>query len=282
MNIKKSIKERTISAQAVGAFRKEVLGYFRESGRDLPWRKSVEPYRVLVSELMLQQTQVDRVVGKFEEFVKAFPDFAALHAASLSQVLAVWRGLGYNRRALALKKIAGIAVEKYAGRLPETVEQLSTLPGIGPATAASICAFAFDKPVVFIETNIRTVFIHHFFKGRRTVDDAEIAPLVKRTLVQTSSRTWYSALMDYGTMLKKNFRNPSRKSSGYAKQSPFPGSRRQMRGRVLGALLEKPRQTVSALVRNLKSDQDGLLREILAEMVGEGLLRCEKEKYSIA
>jgi A/G-specific adenine glycosylase len=282
MNKKKSIKERTISPREVRSFRKVVCGYYTKFGRDLPWRKTLAPYRVLVSELMLQQTQVDRVIGKFEEFVKAFPDLMSLHAASLAQVLAVWRGLGYNRRALALKKIASIVVEQHAGRLPDTVEKLVTLPGIGPATASSICAFAYDKPVVFIETNIRTVFIHHFFKGRPAVDDSEIVPLVERTLDKTSPRIWYSALMDYGTMLKKKFPNPSRKSSNYVKQSPFQGSRRQLRGKVLGILLDSPQCTEMTLRKKLAGGTKGVIREILEELVREGLIVFEKGKYSIA
>lgn len=282
MKEKKTKKEHLISRSEVSSFRKEVREYYRTYGRDLPWRKTLDPYHILVSELMLQQTQVDRVIGKYEEFIKAFPDYSTLSRASLAQVLTVWRGLGYNRRALALKNIAQTVIEKHAGQLPDTVEHLMMLPGIGQATASSICVFAFNRPMVFIETNIRTVFIHTFFKGRKSVDDSEIAPLVEWTLDRTSPRIWYSALMDYGTMLKKKFPNPSRKSAGYSKQSPFQGSRRQLRGMVLRILLETPNCTKKLLGKLAGNENEKKIRQIVDELVREKMVRCEKGLYSIA
>ena len=264
---------RRLSNARILSFQKIVYRHFAEFGRDLPWRKTNDPYHILISEVMLQQTQVDRVIGKYTSFVKAFPDFKALAKASLEQVYAVWQGLGYNRRALSLKKMAEILVEKYEGRLPATEEELTGLPGIGKATAASIAAFGFNKPSLFIETNIRTVFIHHFFKNRDAVDDSEILALLTQTLDKTSPRKWYSALMDYGTMLKKKHKNPSRNSAHYVKQSRFEGSRRQVRGAILKTLLIAAPLTENGIAQKLPDTNKIDINEILDEMVSEGLLR---------
>jgi A/G-specific adenine glycosylase len=275
------MKKKTNSPSAVEPFRKEVHEYFVKSGRRLPWRDTRDPYCILVSEIMLQQTQVDRVIQKYAEFITAFPDFHALDRASLAQVYSVWTGLGYNRRALALKKIARIVMEEHGGSLPDSIEKLSALPGIGKATASSISAFAFNKPAVFIETNIRTVFIHHFFRHKRTVDDAEIMALVEITLDKNDPHAWYSALMDYGTMLKKKFPELARRSKHYKKQSPFHGSRRQVRGKLLKMLLETPGLSEAGLAKKFeKGEKDGL-HEILSELVGEGMIRSDKGRYSI-
>lgn len=183
-------------------FQEVVWNYWREHGRQgLPWREEPSAYNVVVSELMLQQTQVERVVPKFLEFTEQFPDFSALASAPLSDVLIAWQGLGYNRRAKYLHELAK-AVVRLDG-LPETLEELVKLPGIGKNTAGAILAYAFDQPVVYIETNIRTVYLHHFFADRFDVDDKELLPFIARTLDHSEPRAWYSALMDYGTFLKK-------------------------------------------------------------------------------
>ena len=135
-------------------------------------------YTILISEVMLQQTQVDRVAPKFEAFIEAFPTVQALAQAEFKTVLGYWSGLGYNRRALWLQQAAKEIVEKYAGKVPQTISELSKLKGIGHNTAAAICAYAFNQPVVFIETNIRAVFIHHFFADRADVADSELLPII--------------------------------------------------------------------------------------------------------
>jgi A/G-specific adenine glycosylase len=262
-----------LSNTRILSFRKIVYKHFAEFGRELPWRKTKDPYHILISEVMLQQTQVDRVIGKYTAFIKTFPDFKTLAKASLEQVYAVWQGLGYNRRALSLKKMAEIVIEKHKGKLPATEEELTALPGIGKATAASIAAFGFNKPSLFIETNIRTVFIHHFFKNRDAVDDPEILGFLTQTLDKTNPRKWYSALMDYGTMLKKKHRNPSRKSAHYVKQSRFEGSRRQARGAILKTLLNAAPLTENGIAQKLSDSNKIDIKEILDEMCNEGLLR---------
>ncbi len=217
------------------SFRKLVLGYYRKHGRhDLPWRKSITPYRVLVSEIMLQQTQVSRVIEKYKEFLRAFPTFRALASAPTGDVLKVWQGLGYNRRALALQRCAREVVTSYRGKLPEDYETLCTLPGIGPYTAGAVLAFAFDVSVPMIETNIRRVYLHHFFPGKKKVSDALLQPMIARHVASVSSaRQWYSALMDYGAHLAREIPNPNTRSKHYTRQAQFGGSLRQLRGRIL-------------------------------------------------
>jgi A/G-specific adenine glycosylase len=224
-----------LASAKVRAFQNKVLGHYEQYGRDLPWRKRVNPYRVLVSEIMLQQTQVERVIEKYKEFLAVFPDFAALANAPLPKLLSRWSGLGYNRRALALKALAQKVVEEHRGRLPSDLEQLLALPGIGKYTAGAVMAFAFNKPVVFMDTNIRRVYIHEFFQDQEGVRDDQLMPLVERTLDAADPRTWYNALMDYGTVLKQQHANPNRRSAHYTRQSPFENSNRQVRGRILKA-----------------------------------------------
>ncbi len=226
-----------LSKASIARFRNEIYRFYREQGRDLPWRKTRNSYHILVSEMMLQQTQVDRVLKKYEPFLAVFPDFASLAAAPLPSILAVWSGLGYNRRAIALKKCAEQVVFRMGGSLPDSMEELIMLPGIGRATASAILTFSFNRPTVFIETNIRMVFIHFFFPNDENISDRDIIPMVKATLDNANPREWYYALMDYGSMLKKKLGNLNRRSSHYAKQPPFKGSNRQLRGLLLQKIL---------------------------------------------
>lgn len=219
------------------AFRERVWAHFEGHARDdLPWRQTTDPYRVLVSEVMLQQTQVSRVAPKYEAFLRAFPTVEALAEAPTDRLLAVWQGLGYNRRALALKRAAQAVVEHHGGSVPATLDELTALPGVGHATAAQVLAFAFDIGVPFIETNIRAVYLHEFFAGAEDVPDSALLPLVADTLDHDRPREWFWALLDYGTHLKATRPNPSRRSKHYVRQSRFEGSNRQLRGRLLAEL----------------------------------------------
>jgi A/G-specific adenine glycosylase len=220
-----------------GEFRNRIYRFYRKNRRDLPWRNTNDPYRILVSEMMLQQTQVKRVLEIYPGFIEKFPDFAALYAAPVKDLLSGWQGLGYNRRALALKKTASRIIDEWNGILPDDEKTLCSLPGIGKATAAAVQAFAFKKPSLLIETNIRRVFIHCYFLDRPLVSDREILPLIKETLDHENPRDWYYALMDYGSYLGKTRENPNRRSRQYRKQSPFEGSNRQVRGRILSYLI---------------------------------------------
>jgi len=258
--------------EQLASFKDFIWAFYREQGRIFAWRNNEDPYAVVVSEIMLQQTQTYRVAPKFENFIYNFPTFQALAQAPLQEVLAVWQGLGYNRRALALHNSAQRVVAKHNGVLPNDPEILVTFKGIGPATAASICAFAFNRPTVFIETNIRSVFIHSFFKGRDKVDDKELLPLVQATLDHENPREWYYALMDYGVYLKKEKGNPSRKSKHHTKQSRFEGSDRQVRGAIVRAVTRSGELSEADLFVATKEPDETRFARILAQIEKEGFV----------
>lgn len=259
-----------------------VWEHYDREGRDLPWRRTTDPYRVLVSEVMLQQTQVLRVVPKYEEFLEAFPTVEALASAPLEKLLGVWRGLGYNRRALNLKRAAETIVAEHGGRVPDTLEGLMALPGIGRATAAQVLAFAFDVGVPFIETNVRSVYLHEFFADAEGVPDAALLPLVAETIDHERPREWFWALMDYGTHLKATRENPSRRSAHHTRQSRFEGSNRQLRGRLLAALGEagpggRAADELSAVVGFEQERVDAAL----AALQAEGFVSAEDGRWRI-
>lgn len=255
-------------------FQETVERFYRQSGRhDLPWRKpepdgSFDPYRILVSEIMLQQTQVPRVIPKFEEFLRALPRLEDLAQATLADVIRLWSGLGYNRRAKYLWQAAGAVLAEHDGVLPADQQALTALPGIGPNTAGAVLAYAFNQPVVFIETNIRSVFIHHFFAGQDKVADTQLLPLISATLPPQNVRQWYWALMDYGTHLKRSIGNTARSSAAYTKQSAFDGSRRQIRGAVLRLLAASP----ASLQEMTAAIADERLTMVLADLQHEGFI----------
>ena len=271
-----------VSDKTIAAFQKQVLSFYKHHGRhNMLWRHTDDPYRILISEIMLQQTQVERVAIKYPEFIDAFPDFAALARAPQSDVIVAWQGMGYNRRAIALKKCAEKMVNDYGGIVPRDPEVLKTFSGIGPATASSICAFAFNLPVVFIETNIRRVFIHSFFPDRDTVTDKDILPLVERALDRENPRVWYWALMDLGTELKKSVPNPNRKSAAYTKQAPFEGSDRRIRGMILKILVGQHNLSEKKILELVNEDPERV-RRILNGLENEGFLRKGWTGYQLA
>ena len=249
-------------------FQEEVWEYFRAHGRDMPWRDDPSPYHVLVSELMLQQTQVSRVIPKYQGFVRRFPTIGSLAEAALADVLSEWSGLGYNRRAKFLHAAAGVIAREYSGHMPTTIGGLTELPGVGKNTAGAILAYAFNQPVVFIETNIRTVFFHHFFADDSDIADQQVLPLVAQTLDREHPRHWYWALMDYGTHLKQTLGNNISRSKHYTRQSKFEGSRRQLRGWILRTLLDGP-STIERLNQMLPDER---LTSVVDDLVREGFM----------
>ena len=267
-----------VSSAAIAKFRNLILDYYREHGRTFAWRTTITPYHVFVSEVMLQQTQTYRVAPKFEAWIAAFPNFKELADASQADILRLWQGLGYNRRALALHRAAKTIAYDYAGQLPDEPALLQQLPGIGPATAASITAFAFNKPTVFIETNIRAVFLHHFFPQQAGVSDKQLMPLVEQALVKEKARHWYYALMDYGVMLKKNVVNPSRKSRHHQTQSKFEGSERQIRGMILRHLTQEGSATFDEFCMAIDRDPVRIEKNLNA-LNQEGFLKQEQDRY---
>jgi A/G-specific adenine glycosylase len=257
---------------SIKKFRRILYKYYAQHARTLPWRLTHDPYHILVSEIMLQQTQVSRVLQKYRSFLHTFPTVQLLAKAPLRDVLKEWQGLGYNRRALLLHRCAQAVVSKYQGKIPCQREILRSLPGIGEATSAAVCAFAYNVPEVFIETNIRSVFIHHFFTNKKNVNDKELFVVIEKALDRKNPRKWYSALMDYGVFLKNTMTNPSRKSRHYKTQSPFEGSRRQIRGKILTFLAKKNRVKEFRLRQHLCLDNTTFL-EVLASLCKEGLIK---------
>ncbi len=254
---------------------------YRLHGRpDLPWRQpkqsgGFDPYQIMVSELMLQQTQVARVIPKYQAFLEQFPEVTDLAKASLGEVLRAWQGLGYNRRAKFLWQAAQAIAP--LDRYPQTLPELVKLPGIGPNTAGAILAYSFSLPLIFIETNIRTVYLHHFFEGQMEVSDADILLLVEQTIDTENAREFYWALMDYGSQLKLDVGNLNKASKHYAKQSQFHGSRRQIRGRVIRLLSEGP-QTARQLEDLIHDDR---LQGVLHELYAEHLIKQSVSTYSL-
>ena len=256
-------------------FAKRVRQAYQQHKRELPWRNEVRPYQILVSEVMLQQTQVNRVLEKFNTFIESFPTVEDLAQAPLKDVLKLWSGLGYNCRAKYLHGTAKLVISQHGGRVPSDRNSLEQLPGIGTETAGAILVYAYNKPEVFIETNIRAVYIHHFFPEQAKVADKEIRPIVKRTLDTSNPREWYWALMDYGTYLKKALGNPAKRSRHHVKQSRFEGSRRQLRGQVLKELLARP-QPSKTLAKNI---DDSRLQSALDDLAEDGLIERTKQGH---
>lgn len=257
-----------------------VWNHYNEHQRRLPWREpeadgSFDPYKILASEVMLQQTQVPRVIPKYQEFLEAFPTIRDLANAPLSDVLKVWQGLGYNRRAKYLHETAKLVVKKHNGLFPQTRDELVKLPGIGPNTAGAILAYAHNRPELFVETNIRSVYLHHFFSGRDKVTDNEILKVVAETIPEQGVREWYWALMDYGVYLKKTHGNPNARSKHYVRQSRFQGSKRQVRGEILRQLGRHP-QTLKQLKDSMS---DIRLEEVLNTLQAEALIHYDNGRY---
>jgi len=276
-------------AGRVEEFQETVWRYYDAQGRHtLPWRLPeadgrFDPYRILVSEVMLQQTQVARVIPKYIDFLEQFPTVQALARSGLGEVLTAWQGLGYNRRAKFLWQAAQLVESAYNGEFPRDQKELTCLPGVGMNTAGAVVAYAFNRPAVFIETNIRTVFIHHFFNDRENVHDKEVAEQVATTLPRGDKaevRLWYWALMDYGAYLKQTVGNKSRASKSYVRQSPFAGSRRAVRGAVIRSL--------SRAGQGLSTDElakiitDPRLPDVLQDLQAEGLVRKRVKQYWLA
>jgi len=267
-------------------FVQTVLSYHTTHGRHaLPWRKTTNPYHIVVSELMLQQTQVDRVIPKYQTFIKAYPDAPTLAAASLSDVLTLWQGLGYNRRAKLLHECAMTVVEEKEGMWPRDYAELQTLPGIGPYTAAAVMAFAYNIAIPLVETNVRTVYLYHCFTKETDVTDAAIlkrvaAHLADLETLEIRPRTWYAALMDYGTHLKKTHGNPNSRAKTFMKQSTFAGSDRQIRGAIVRALTVSS-STRAKLLKTLSQFEDIRIDAQLTKLQDEGMVTKLKQTYQL-
>lgn len=263
-------------------FRNLVLAHYQREGRHtLPWRATRDAYRILVSEVMLQQTQVERVLPFYAAFLKEFPTVEALARAPLSRVLICWQGLGYNRRAKMLHEAAKMVVREYEGKMPKTASTLETLPGVGPYTARAVAAFAYNEDGVFVETNLRTAVIHHFFPNEAQVHDKEVLSILEKVFRKGTAREWYSALMDYGSFLKRSGVRINAKSKTYTKQSKFQGSGREARGAVLKVLAQR-RVSEALLLDVLGSERSEQVGIQLAKLTSEGLIEKTGRGYQLA
>lgn len=299
-----------ITKSKISKFQKKIWDFYGKNKRDFPWRKTTDAYKILVSEVMLQQTQVNRVIPKYQDFLRQFPKIEDLANAKNEDVLRFWSGLGYNRRALFLKNTAQIIHSFRSSRIVKLnqsgnvsisthrdknawvkPEFLKTLPGIGVNTAGAIYVFSTNLPFVFIETNIRRVFIHEFFKGLKNpqsaealvkedkIHDKDILSLVELTLDKKNPREWYYALMDYGAYISKAEINPNRKSKHYSKQSRFEGSVRQTRGKILKTLLSKKAHSTQDLEKEINSQH---FKIALDQLKKEGFIKSWKKKIILA
>lgn len=257
----------------IKAFQDKIFTFYEENGRDLPWRETTDPYRILVSEIMLQQTQVSRVVPKYEGWMERWPTPEDLAEADLQEVLSYWKGLGYNNRAKRLRNAAQMIVEEYDGQVPEDSEKLQELPGVGPYTAHAIMIFAHNADEVTVDANIRRILIHEFDLDEDVSDD-ELYDIADQLLPEGRSRQWHNALMDYGA-LEKTSRETG--ISPKTTQSSFEGSRRYYRSKILDALLEEDRSQ-DWLEDNIETEE---VEDILADLEDEGMVAQDGAVYRI-
>lgn len=270
----------------ISTFQKLINTYYETNKRHFPWRETVDPYAIYISEMMLQQTQTDRVVPKYIAWMKRFPTAQDVADAPLSEILKYWQGLGYNRRALFIRDTASI-ISKNGDVFPTKPPELDALPGIGQYTAAAIVTFSTNTPHTFIETNIRRVFLHHFFADKTDISDSEILPLVEKTMDKKNPREWYWALMDYGSYLGKNMKkeNPNKQSKTYSVQSKFEGSDRQIRGAILRELTQRKgslaQNVLRAKIIASHPHAEKKFDTILSQLIKEGFIERKNSRLLI-
>ncbi len=282
-----------LSNPQIKTFQEKILTWYTANQRDLPWRKTRDPYRILVSEIMLQQTQVNRVIPKYEAWFEAFPTIQDLAKAPVSDVLKHWSGLGYNRRALNLKKTAQVVVDRFNGIFPNDEKELLSLPGIGQYTARAIMCFAFDQQVAVVDINVKKVILTQLLKNQRMihladatkskidkVSDKEIAAIAETLVPQGRAYDWNQALMDYSSLMLK------KEKIDIPKQSTFKGSRRYYRGKIVKLLIKKreiPLQDIGALLKEDFSEEDNaLINSIISEMKKEGFIVIENNRINLS
>lgn len=281
------LENRTMSMMTISSFRRKILDRYAKNGRDLPWRGTHDPYKILVSEIMLQQTQVSRVLPKYQLFLQEFPTVATLAKAPDAKLLEVWSGLGYWRRAKFLKAATQEIITTHAGKFPKTPIELQKLPGVGPYTAGAVACFAFGSIEPFIDTNIRRVYLHFFFPDQEDVSDNDILPFAQKAIWKQDPRTWGWALFDYGAMELKST-TINKRSRHYAKQSKFAGSFRSFRAKAIKRLLAEPRKELSEdmlldfLDEELRAaEKDWSAQEVLEALVKDRMINKSHNQYSL-
>ena len=264
-------------------FQKLILDWYKKNKRSMPWRNTQDPYKILISEVMLQQTQVQRVLPKYQEFLKAFPALKALAGASDKKLLKVWAGLGYWKRALGLKRAAKQIMGQYKGKFPRDPDTLEQLPGIGPYTARAIACFAFQSKDAFLDTNIQRVYLHFFFQGKENISDKEIESIAQKAVWTKNPREWHYALFDYGAIKLKD-KSINKQSRHYHKQSKFKGSLRSFRTKVIRLLLSKTSVSSTVLQKFLTKELKQTSyspEEIIDSLIKDKLIKQKGRYYSL-
>jgi A/G-specific adenine glycosylase len=261
-------------------FQTFIFSWWKKNRRELPWRRTHDPYRILVSEVMLQQTQVSRVLPKYEEFLMLFPDVTALARATPASVLRAWKGMGYNRRALYLQKTAQTVITVYKGEFPKRESELLKLPGLGMYTTRAIMVFAYKQDVAMVDTNIRQIITHYFFAG--VPQTPKIIQEFADTLVpKGKSWEWHQALMDYGALAMPALR-PRRKPTD-KKSIPFRETNRFYRGRIIDCLRERAMDEAQ-LVKDMSARYDkpeDFVEVIIERLIDDGLVVKKKNILSL-
>jgi A/G-specific adenine glycosylase len=251
----------------IALFREKIFDFYQLNRRSFPWRETTDRYAVMVSEIMLQQTQAERVVGKFTLWMERFPDPETLASASLREVLLLWSGLGYNSRGQRLQSCAKVIMERFGGVVPASPEQLKTLPGIGEYTCRSIPVFADNLDAAAVDTNIRRIIIHEFSLPEDTLKH-KIQEAAEQLVPQGRSREWHNALMDYGSLCLTSRRTGIRPLT---KQSKFQGSKRWYRGRLIKELIHSEGMFFEEMEEKY-GNCPWNLQEIINDLISEGLV----------
>lgn len=268
-----------LSSQKIIQFQEKILFWYSEHQRNLPWRKTRDPYKILLSEVMSQQTQIQRVIPKYEAWLVVFPTIEKLAQATTPEVLRLWSGLGYNRRALNLQKTAKMIVDNYQGKFPTTPEELEKLPGIGRYTSRAVACFAFDKQVAVVDTNIRKVIAVEFFDGQLPTEKV-IEEVAQELLPVGKAYEWNQALMDYAGMMLKEYRIP------VPKQSHFFTSNRYVRGQIVKKLVTEHAVSLKELTKHFQKQgrevDQKVLEKIVKELQKEGFLVQKNDTLSLS
>lgn len=260
-----------LEQKQIREFQTNIFVWWKKNKRDLPWRHTHDPYKIMVSEVMLQQTQVSRVLAGYREFIERYPTVKVLAKASTSDVVKIWKGMGYNRRALYLKQAARAVVDRYGGTFPKSEKELVKLPGLGTYTARAILVFAYRQNTACVDTNIRQIITHYFF-DEKPQKPSIIQAVADQLLPLGKSWEWHQALMDFGALelnVSRVTYHVSRK-----KTIPFRQSNRFYRGRIIDRLREGKIREASLITefQTTYGKSREFILTIIAGLARDGLL----------